>query len=74
MNDILIYPLIFSNLIRKTRTSQLQSVDNSQDSSVFLGRTDKDFEFSQINQKIDFAESSAKNDDIEQLTNFINAL
>lgn len=67
-------PNNFSNLIRKTRTSQLQSVDNSQDSSVFLGRTDKDFEFSQINQKISFAESSAKNNDIEQLTNFINSL
>lgn len=63
----------FSNLIRKTRTSRLQSVDNSRDDSVFLGRADKDFEFSQINQKINFAETSAKKSEIEQLTNFINS-
>jgi len=62
------------NLIRKTRTSQLKSVDNSPDSSAFLGRADRDFEFSQIQQKILFAESSAKNNDIEQLESFINSL
>jgi len=62
------------NFIRKTRTSQLKSIDNSQDSIAFLGRADKDFEFSQISQKISFAESSAKNNDIEQVMNFINSL
>lgn len=63
-----------SNLIRKTRTNQLRSVDNSQDDSVFLGRADRDFDFSQINQKIGFAETSAKNSDIDQLKSFINLL
>lgn len=62
------------NLIRKTRTSQLQSVDNSAERGVFLGRSDKDFDFTQISQKIQFAESSAKNKDIDQLYNFLNAL
>ncbi|CAG9808106.1 unnamed protein product [Chironomus riparius] len=62
------------NLIRKTRTNQLQSVDNSSDTSVFLGRNDKDFDFTQISQKIRFAESSAKNNKIEQLQNFISDL
>jgi signal recognition particle receptor subunit beta len=66
-----IYP---RNLIRKTRTSQLKSVDNTPDSTAFLGRSDRDFEFSQISQKITFAESSAKNNDIEQLKSFINSL
>jgi signal recognition particle receptor subunit beta len=64
----------FRNLIRKTRTNQLQSVDNSSDTSVFLGRNDKDFDFTQITQKIRFAESSAKNNKIEQLQKFINDL
>jgi signal recognition particle receptor subunit beta len=62
------------NLIRKTRTSQLKSVDNTQDSNIFLGRSDRDFEFSQLSQKISFAECSAKNNDIDQLKSFINSL
>jgi signal recognition particle receptor subunit beta len=72
---VLWFCLNFRNLIRKTRTSQLRSVDNSTSDAIsFLGRTDKDFEFSQISQKISFAESSAKNNEIEQVTNFINSL
>ncbi|KAG5672337.1 hypothetical protein PVAND_002471 [Polypedilum vanderplanki] len=62
------------NVIRKTRTSQLQSVDNSSDKTMYLGKSDKDFDFSQISQKISFAESSAKNKDIEQIISFIKAL
>lgn len=62
------------NLIRKTRTSQLQSVDNASDTAIFLGRSDKDFDFSQVSQKVSFAECSAKNNKLEQVLNFMNDL
>lgn len=59
----------FSNLLRVTKSSQLQSVDPSQsNNSTFLGKQGKDFEFSHLNCKVDFAESSACTGDDENPT------
>lgn len=67
------------NLLKVTKTSQLEATDASS-SNVYLGKTGKDFEFSHLERKIDFAESSAfiKDEstpaDIEQLTLWLTKL
>lgn len=48
------------NLVRVTKSSQLQSVDPSQsNNSTYLGKLGKDFEFSHIGSKVEFIECSA---------------
>ncbi|KAJ8682824.1 hypothetical protein QAD02_018616 [Eretmocerus hayati] len=67
------------NLLRVTKTSQLEATDASS-SNVFLGKTGKDFEFSHLNRRVEFCESSAfvKNADtpaeIENLTTWLTNL
>ncbi|OXU27447.1 hypothetical protein TSAR_002486, partial [Trichomalopsis sarcophagae] len=67
------------NLLRVTKTSQLEATDASS-SNVYLGKTGKDFEFSHLDKKVDFAESSAfikdaeTPADIEQLTSWLTKL
>ena len=76
---VAIYMLIlvdctFRNLIRKTRTSQLESIDKSFANMVFLGKTDRNFEFSQIKQKISFVECSAKKLQFQGLSDWLESL
>ncbi|XP_078032593.1 signal recognition particle receptor beta [Augochlora pura] len=60
------------NLLRMTKTSQLEATDASS-KNVFLGKEGKEFEFAQLDAHIDFAECYAFNKgsdnsaDIEQL-------
>ena len=67
------------NLLRITKSNQLESTDASS-SNIFLGKNGKDFEFSHLDRKIDFGESSAfiKDSntaaDIEQLTSWLTNL
>ncbi|XP_026327500.1 signal recognition particle receptor subunit beta [Hyposmocoma kahamanoa] len=52
------------NLVRVTKSSQLQSVDPSQSNkTTFLGKMGKDFEFSHLNCRVDIAECSANTGD-----------
>ncbi|KAJ8721984.1 hypothetical protein PYW08_004386 [Mythimna loreyi] len=52
------------NLVRVTKSSQLQSVDPSQgNNATFLGKIGKDFEFSHLSNRVDIAESSANTGD-----------
>ncbi|CAH0398428.1 unnamed protein product [Chilo suppressalis] len=52
------------NLVRVTKSSQLQSVDPSQsNNSTYLGKPGKDFEFAHIGSKVEFAECSANTGD-----------
>ncbi|CAG9786624.1 unnamed protein product [Diatraea saccharalis] len=54
------------NLVRVTKSSQLQSVDPSQsNNTIYLGKTGKDFEFSHIGSKVDVVECSANTGDDE---------
>lgn len=62
------------NLVRQTRTNQLQSVDNSVSNVVFLGRQGKDFEFAQLQQHVEFVECSAKTRDLEGLQGLIKKM
>ncbi|EZA52398.1 hypothetical protein DMN91_012475 [Ooceraea biroi] len=50
------------NLLRMTKTSQLEGTDASS-TNVFLGKQGKDFELSHLDSQIDFAESYAFNKD-----------
>ncbi|XP_065352005.1 signal recognition particle receptor subunit beta [Cloeon dipterum] len=66
------------NLLRKTKSSRLASLDNSTDNAVFLGQEDKDFEFEHLNKiKVEFAETalfSAANEEgvqIEQVEDWL---
>ncbi|CAH1638121.1 unnamed protein product [Spodoptera littoralis] len=52
------------NLVRVTKSSQLQSVDPSQgNNSTYLGKIGKDFEFSHLSNRVEIAESSANTGD-----------
>ncbi|XP_063698792.1 signal recognition particle receptor subunit beta [Culicoides brevitarsis] len=62
------------NLIRVTRTSQLQSVDNSNSGQVFLGKEGKDFGFSQLSQQVEFVECSAKDGNLKELEDLMKKL
>ncbi|KYM78773.1 Signal recognition particle receptor subunit beta [Atta colombica] len=50
------------NLLRMTKTSQLEATDASS-TNIFLGKQGKHFEFSHLDSQIDFVESYASNDD-----------
>ncbi|CAO1335798.1 unnamed protein product [Diamesa tonsa] len=62
------------NLIRKTRASQLESIDKSSANMIFLGKTDKNFEFSQLKQKINFVECSAKKLQFQGLEDWLKSI
>lgn len=64
----------FRNLIRKTRASQLESIDKSSTNLIFLGKTDKNFEFSQLKQKISFVECSAKKLQFQGLEDWLRSI
>lgn len=69
----------YRNLVRVTKTRQLESVDPTSSENVFLGKQGKDFEFSQLIQNIDFAECSAvsteeKSAQLDQLTKWISRI
>ncbi|KAG7308793.1 hypothetical protein JYU34_006027 [Plutella xylostella] len=52
------------NMVRVTKSNQLQSVDPSQSNKqVYLGKLGKDFEFAHLSCKVDVAESSANTGD-----------
>lgn len=67
-------PLISSNLVRQTRTSQLESVDPQSTDAVYLGRPDKDFEFGQLSQKVQLVACSAKEPQIDDVVAFLDSL
>ncbi|CAH2048526.1 unnamed protein product, partial [Iphiclides podalirius] len=57
------------NLVRVTKSSQLQSVDpNQSNSSTYLGKLGKDFEFSHLSCRVDVAECSANAGDDDNPT------
>lgn len=60
------------NLIRTTRTNQLQSVDDSDSNNVFLGKHGKDFEFSHLAQNVQILECSAQKQELSQLSDWID--
>ncbi|KAL4707819.1 hypothetical protein ACJJTC_001765 [Scirpophaga incertulas] len=69
------------NLVRVTKSSQLQSVDSSQSkNSTYLGKPGKDFEFSHLGCKVDFVECSANTGDddnpvdVKELQDWISRL
>lgn len=62
------------NLVRQTRTSELQSVDPQSGGAVFLGRSDKDFDFGQLSQKVKLVACSVKECQIEDLNAFLDSL
>lgn len=62
------------NLVRQTRTSQLQSVDPQSTDAVYLGRPDKDFEFGQLSQKVQLVACSAKEPQIDDVVTFLDSL
>lgn len=54
--------LLFSprNTLRVTRSAALSSQDGSVGGSVYLGKKGKDFEFSQLQMRVEFLECSAR--------------
>jgi hypothetical protein len=54
------------NVLRTTKSSQLESTNEVANNNIFLGKKEKDFEFVHLLPiKVDFAESSATNVDPE---------
>lgn len=62
------------NVVRQTRTSELQSVDQHNADTVFLGRSDRDFDFSQVSQQVKFIPCSTLKDELDDLTAFLDTL
>ncbi|XP_050666204.1 signal recognition particle receptor subunit beta [Leptidea sinapis] len=56
------------NLVRITKSSQLESVDSTQTSNASIGKIGKDFEFSHLNCKVEFIECSANTGDDDNPT------
>ncbi|KDR07565.1 signal recognition particle receptor subunit beta [Zootermopsis nevadensis] len=55
------------NVLRMTKSSQLESTNEAMNNNTFLGKKDKDFEFAHLLPiKVDFAESIAVNVDSEK--------
>lgn len=55
------------NLLRQTKSSQLESISSVENTTHFLGKKGKDFEFAHLNpQKVEFAESSACDKDTDK--------
>lgn len=46
------------NLLRQTKINQLEATDVTS-SNIFLGKSNRDFEFDHLNSKVEFAGSSA---------------
>lgn len=51
------------NTLRVTKSSQLESVDPKTKKNAFLGDEKRDFDFSQLNQKVEFCEANATTKD-----------
>ncbi|XP_060761882.1 signal recognition particle receptor subunit beta [Neoarius graeffei] len=49
------------NTLRVTRSAALTSQDGSVQSTLYLGKKGKDFEFSQVSMQVEFVECSARN-------------
>lgn len=63
------------NIIRDTRSRKLESVgDDSANKPAFLGKQGKDFEWSHLQQNIQFYECSAKDDELTNLTDWMDRL
>lgn len=61
------------NLVRMTKSNQLQSVDPSQSNTViYLGKQGKDFDFSHLSMKVEVTDSSILNGDPESTPDIKN--
>ncbi|KAH8406096.1 hypothetical protein KR215_005210 [Drosophila sulfurigaster] len=61
--------------VRDTRSRKLQSVgDDEVNKPIVLGKPGRDFEFAHISQQVQFVESSAKDNQLKQLTQWIDRL
>jgi len=60
------------NLLRTTRENQLQSVDNSASSHVYIGKPGKEFEFAHLSRTIQVSECAGEKGDLNIVTDFIN--
>ncbi|XP_004525235.1 signal recognition particle receptor subunit beta [Ceratitis capitata] len=63
------------NIVRITRSRKLESVIEESDSkTVFLGKEGKDFEFSHLHQNVQFYECSAKENQLSNLSDWIDRM
>jgi len=61
--------------VRDTRSRKLQSVgDDDANKPITLGKLGRDFEFSHIAQNIQFVEASAKDQELNPLTDWLARL
>ncbi|KAH8365715.1 hypothetical protein KR093_003781 [Drosophila rubida] len=61
--------------VRDTRSRKLQSVgDDDVNKPILLGKPGRDFEFAHIAQNVQFFESSAKDNQLKQLTQWIDRM
>lgn len=61
--------------MRDTRSRKLQSVgDDEVNKPVILGKPGRDFEFAHITQNVQFYEGSAKDNQLNHLTDWIDRM
>lgn len=61
--------------MRDTRSRKLQSTgDDDANKTIVLGKPGRDFEFAHIAQNVQFFESSAKDNELKHLTEWIDRM
>lgn len=68
--------LHFRNVLRVTKSNQLQSVGSQENNNTFLGHRGRDFEFEQLNPlKVQFLESIAKEgNQLDEIKNWLESM
>lgn len=66
---------LYRNIVRDTRSRKLQSVgDEDTSKPVYLGKPGRDFEWSHLQQNIQFYEGSAKEGQLNDLTDWLDRM
>lgn len=75
INKYLRKSILYSHTVRDTRSRKLQSVgDDEVNKPIIVGKPGRDFEFAHISQNVQFFESSAKDNQLSSLTDWIDRM
>ena len=61
-------------LLRRTQTSQLESISEAGSTRFYLGQKGKDFEFTDLSSRVEFAASSAQTEDLDNLNKWLQVV
>lgn len=75
INIYFVFIDVYRNTVRDTRSRKLESVgDEDASKQVYLGKQGRDFEWSHLQQNIQFYEGSAKDGQLTDLTDWLDRM